>query len=112
MAAELASAGTMAAFSRDDERESDKYGVAYTMAAGYDPRGLATFFRKLMELEGGGQPSVFEGLLASHPATAERIADLEKRIARAGDPGGRLEKERYQQMRSRLWRLHRQNPEE
>ena len=102
----------MAAFSREDERESDKYGVAYTMAAGYDPRGLATFFGKLLKLEGDGHRSTFEGLLASHPATQERIADLEKRIARAGDPGGRLEKERYQQMRSRLWRLHQQNPEE
>lgn len=102
LAADLAGAGTMAAFSRDDERESDKYGVAYTVAAGYDPRGLATFFAKLHELEGGGQKGVFEGLMASHPATAERIADLRKRIARAGELGGRIEAERYRQMRSRL----------
>lgn len=112
LAADLAGAGAMAAFSREDERESDKYGVAYTMAAGYDPRGLVTFFGKLLKLEGGAHRSTFEGLLASHPATQERIADLEKRIARAGDPGGRLEEDRYQQMRSRVWRLSRQNPTE
>jgi len=112
LAANLVGGSTMAAFSREDEREADKYGVAYTVEAGYDPRGLATFFGKLMELEGDRQVTVFEGLMASHPATAERIQVLEKRIARVGDPGGRVEAERYQQMRSKLWRLSRASLQE
>lgn len=106
-AADLAGAGGMAAFSRDDEREADRYGVAYTIAAGYDPRGLVTFFTKLIEAESGRRPGGFEKLMSTHPATAERIRDIEKRITRAGDPGGRLEAERFQRMRARLERGYR-----
>ncbi|MFH1571493.1 MAG: M48 family metallopeptidase, partial [Gemmatimonadota bacterium] len=102
LASDLVGVSTMAAFSRDDERAADRYGVTYTIAAGYDPRGLETFFGKLLALEGGHQRGTFEGLLASHPATEERIRDLQERILRAGDPGGRLEAERYRQARSRL----------
>ncbi len=38
LAAELGAGGTFAQFSRDDERESDEFGVAYTIVAGYDLR--------------------------------------------------------------------------
>ena len=103
-AADLAEAGGMAAFSRDDEREADRYGVAYTIAAGYDPRGMVTFFTKLLEAESGRRPGGFGKLMSTHPATAERIRDIGKRITRAGDPGGRLEAERFQRMRARLER--------
>ena len=102
-AADLAEAGGMAAFSREDEREADRYGVAYTIAAGYDPRGLITFFTKLLEAESGGRRGLRKADV-HHPATAERIRDIEKRITRAGDPGGRLEAERFQRMRARLER--------
>ena len=103
-AADLAGSGTMAAFSRGDERDADRYGVAYTIAAGYDPRGLVTFFSKLLAMEGGGSRSSFDTLMSTHPATTERIRDIEKRITRAGDPGGRTEVERFAQMRERLKR--------
>ena len=108
-AADLAEAGGMAAFSRDDEREADRYGVAYTIAAGYDPGGLVTFFTKLLEAESGRRPGGFEKLMSTHPATAERIRDIEKLITRAGDPGGRLEAGRYQRMRARLERGYRRS---
>ena len=85
--ANLFEAGGMAAFSRDDEREADRYGVSYAIAAGYDPRGLATFFTKLLEAESGRRRGGFQKLMSTHPATAERIRYVEKRIARAGDPG-------------------------
>ena len=108
-AADLASAGGMAAFSRDDEREADRYGVSYTIAAGYDPRGLITFFTKLLEAGSGRRQGGFEKLMSTHPATAERIRDIEKRITRAGDPGGRLEAGRFQRMRARLERGYRRS---
>ena len=99
LTADLLKASTMAHFSRDDEREADLYGLRYAAAAGYDPRGLEAFFDKLLKLEGGGQQNVFEGLLASHPQTRDRIQLLRQRIERAGYSGGTLEQERYQQMR-------------
>jgi beta-barrel assembly-enhancing protease len=90
MAAQLGSAR----FSRDDEREADKYGVKYTIDAGYDPEGLLSFFAKLKKLEGGKRSDV-EKLLSSHPATDERIRDIEARIERYGAEGGKKNRERF-----------------
>ena len=94
IAAQLGSAGAMARFSRDDERQSDQYAVRYLAATGYDPSGLLTFFQKLQKLEGGKRSQV-EKLLATHPATQERISRIEKMIAQSGAEGGKLEKERF-----------------
>jgi predicted Zn-dependent protease len=94
LAANLGKASASAGFSRDDEREADKYGVKYSIAAGYDPRGLLTFFEKLQALEGRSR-SGLESLMASHPATEERIKDIEKRIAKAGNPSGKDYQERF-----------------
>ncbi len=102
LAAELGAGGSLAQFSRDDERESDEFGVAYTIAAGYDPRGLLTFFEKLRRLEAGGESDVLARFFASHPATDERIRRLEKRIERADSPTGDRAQARHQQMLTRL----------
>lgn len=104
LASQLIGASTMAAFSREDEREADLYGLRYAAAAGYDPRGLETFFEKLYNLEGGAQRGVFEGMLASHPDTRERIELLQRRIEQGGYTAGRLEEERYGQVLARLRR--------
>jgi predicted Zn-dependent protease len=88
------SAGAQAFFSRDDEREADEYGAKYLIAAGYDPRGLLTFFQKIKRLE-RGKRSGLDNLMASHPATEERIQRLEKMIWQAGSPKGRTEEERF-----------------
>ena len=107
LTADILEAGSMAEFSRDDEREADRYGVAYTIAAGYDPRGMITFFSRLLEAESARRPGYFEKLMSTHPATAERIRDIERRITRAGDPDGRLGAERFERMRARLKRGYR-----
>ena len=102
LTADILEAGGMARFSRDDERQADRYGVAYTIAAGFDPRGIITFFTKLREAEAGRRPGYFGKLMSTHPATAERIRDIERRITRAGDPGGRRGADRFERMRGRL----------
>jgi len=102
LAAQLVSASSMASFSREDEEEADKYGLRYAAAAGYSPAGLESFFVKLQTLEGGGSQGVFEGLLASHPATQDRIELLRRRIERGGYTGGKLVAARYQKIRARL----------
>jgi len=94
IATQLGQAGVMARFSRDDEREADQHGVKYLVAAGYDPRGLSTFFQKLQRMEGGKRSEV-EKLLATHPATTERIRRIEKMIASVGQPEGKTERERF-----------------
>lgn len=70
------------AFSRDAEREADRFGVELMLRAGGDPAGLARFF--------DGAPSSGPGALAwiaSHPTHAEReqaIREAARGQARAG----------------------------
>ncbi|MDA0334675.1 MAG: M48 family metallopeptidase [bacterium] len=100
IAANLAGAGAMARFSRDDERQADDFGVRYTIAAGYDPRGLITLFDKMARLEAGGGNSL-DRLLASHPATDERMARIRRRIEATSATGERRAA-RYQEMTQSL----------
>ncbi len=98
LAGQLAGAGAMARFGRDDERQADDYGVKYTAGAGYDPRGLIDLFAKM---DSGERAGSFAKLLASHPATDERIARIEGRIAKL-PPGGERHAERYLRMTATL----------
>ncbi len=92
--AQMATQLGQARFSRDDERQADRYGLRYVIDSGYDANGLLRFFEKLKALD-GGQRSQVEHLFASHPATDERLRDLEERIARAGAATGRSNAQRY-----------------
>ena len=64
-------------FSREDESEADEVGLQISKRAGYDPYGLAAFFRKLMAHEGGGPE-----FLSSHPASKKRVRAVERSIRR------------------------------
>lgn len=78
----FASMAYLNSFGRDAEREADVFAVRVMARAGYDPRGLVTFFETLKEESG---PSA-SGLLSSHPATAERIADTNALIRKTSLP--------------------------
>lgn len=80
-------------YSRDQELESDMLGVRYMTRAGYDPDGMASFFKKLrahQKIEGliAGDPNAAEqhNILATHPRTADRI---DQAIGLADNNGGR-----------------------
>ena len=94
IALDWGSAGALRRFSREDEHQADGYGVAYAIAAGYDPRGLLTFFERLQKTE-RGERSPWENLMATHPPTSERIRRIEEMIARAGNPRGQTYRERF-----------------
>ncbi len=76
-------------FSRDHELEADAVGFDYLLAAGIDPRGMISFFEKLMaeheRRQGGAGGSVELDFLSTHPATADRIEKLSRRLAEVGD---------------------------
>jgi len=74
----LAAAGYLSTFSREAEHEADAFAVQLLFRAGYDPRGLATFFATLRN-EGTRSAS---GFLSSHPATSARIANTRRLIGR------------------------------
>ncbi|MCP4006636.1 MAG: M48 family metalloprotease [bacterium] len=88
-------AGRMAAYSRDLEYSADRGGQILCAAAGYDPRGMATFLDSLMQSEklthGYSRNASF---LDSHPSSGQRstIARVQasemrwQRDASIGDP--------------------------
>ena len=90
----LAGTAYLNSFTREAEAEADDFAVDVMPGAGYDPRGMVTFFQTLRE-EGG--PSVPE-FLSSHPTSESRIQATTERIGRKpipesarADDGGRLE---------------------
>lgn len=78
-------------YSRDQEREADRVGHRYLVEAGLDPRGLPGFFERLEARggeEGGVLPAELEGVLGTHPVTAERIERLRRLSERSELAGG------------------------
>lgn len=61
-------------FSREQERESDRLGIDYLVAAGYDPQGAIglqeVFYRNLDKQQ---QPDWFNNLFRTHPFSRERL---------------------------------------
>jgi beta-barrel assembly-enhancing protease len=70
-------------YSRSDELDADRVGVEMLNTAGYDSRGLLTFFARL-DAEGGQIPGALE-FLSTHPTGERRAAALEK-LVRDGKP--------------------------
>jgi beta-barrel assembly-enhancing protease len=80
-------------YGRDQELESDHYGMKYMKLAGYEPRGAVTLqetFVRLSEAGGQKQQSWMEGLFASHPPSQERVAKnktMAEQLGKGGDVG-------------------------
>jgi len=70
-----------AKFSRTDEVQADEGGFNNVMRAGISPRGMLTFFQKLLAEEqasgGGGSTAAW---FADHPGTTDRIADIQRML--------------------------------
>jgi predicted Zn-dependent protease len=66
-------------FTREHEREADRVGLQLLEQAGFDPRGMATFFERLQKAT-----RVYEtaapSYLRTHPFPFERLADIQNRI--------------------------------
>lgn len=69
-------------FSRDKEEQADVLGLRVLDAAGYSADGLYNVMAKLSQLE--GESDWAESLLASHPASEERMLYLEELIQSKG----------------------------
>ena len=67
-------------YTRDYEREADRIGYETLSKAGFDPRGMSSFFTKLQRTNRLYDTSA-PAYLRTHPLTSERIADMDARIA-------------------------------
>jgi predicted Zn-dependent protease len=83
-------------YGREQELESDKYGMKYMKLAGYDVQGAVTLQETFVRLSGQGakEQSWLEGLFASHPPSQERV-DENRRTAQELGAGGEVGQERY-----------------
>jgi predicted Zn-dependent protease len=98
-----------AKFSRTDEIQADEGGFRNVMAAGISPRGMYTFFQKLLAEEqqsGGGGATA--GWFADHPGTQDRLADIQRMLSQV--PASQLNSlqsndSEFANMKARLARL-------
>jgi predicted Zn-dependent protease len=95
MASQAGSAAFMAKYGRDDELESDKYGMEYMAQAGYDPQAAVTLQETFVRLSASHQQDFISGLFASHPPSQDRV-DANREKAKTL-PGGKRYRQRYQQ---------------
>ncbi|CAC9531701.1 Exported zinc metalloprotease YfgC precursor [uncultured Gammaproteobacteria bacterium] len=83
-------------FTREHEWEADRIGAEMLQKSGFDPQGMANFFKKLKDSNNAQE------FLQSHPLSINRIADSLQRSARAPDVSKKSSFE-YTTIRAKLY---------
>ena len=94
MASQIGAAAWMAKYGRDDELESDHYGMNYMAKAGYDVQGAVELQEKFVELSKSQQGNFLSNLFASHPPSIQRVEENQARATTFS--GGKRYRDRYQ----------------
>ena len=82
-------------YGRDNELESDKYGMVYMSRAGYNPAEAIRVQEMFVRLSGGETPGRFATLFRSHPPSQHRV-DKNAETAKTLRQGGTVNRELYQ----------------
>ena len=86
-------------FSRDQEREADRYGLVYAYRAGYDPMGMIRVFELFKSMERSRPPE----WLSTHPLPETRIVEARKIIENLKPTGGLItDTEDFQRVKAKL----------
>ena len=107
-AIQVGGTAVFAKFSRGDERAADEGGFQNVARAGINPRGMLTFFEKLLaEEQNSGGASSASSWFADHPGTQDRIADIQRLLRENANrlTGLRNDSQSFQQMKRRLSQL-------
>jgi predicted Zn-dependent protease len=67
-------------YTREHEREADRVGVTLLDRAGFDPRGMVSFFERMQRANRLSEFKSAPSYLRTHPLTVERIADMQNRV--------------------------------
>lgn len=78
-------------FSRQDELQADLLAVRYAHRAGFDPRGMVTFLKRLQKEQREGPLAQATVYWRTHPLYQDRIARAEAEIARLNEPAAGTE---------------------
>jgi predicted Zn-dependent protease len=101
-AAGMMASGMFLKFSRDDEKEADRVGLAMLTKAGWDGRGMVELF-EILRRESKRDPASVEVFFSTHPPPQDRIADLQTAIARTRR--GRRDSQQFQRIKARLLKM-------
>lgn len=80
---QAAALNSQLSFSRDAEREADRFGLQMMRSAGYDPAGMSSMFARLAQnsrFNTGAGPSY----ASTHPMSIERMSDMQNRTREIG----------------------------
>ncbi|MEO8562431.1 MAG: M48 family metallopeptidase [bacterium] len=107
-AIQIGGAAVFAKFSRADEIQADDGGFQNVVRAGINPRGMLTFFQKLLADEQQSGSTSTSAWFSDHPGTQDRIADIQRMLAQT--PASQLASLRtdspsFQAVRRRLSQL-------
>jgi predicted Zn-dependent protease len=99
------------AYSRDQELEADMLAVRYMSRAGYDPRTLETFFRKMRQhtsitqrVRGRPDEDPAGNIMSTHPRTSDRIAQAIRLASVPPSANPRIGRDDYlQRIDGMLW---------
>ena len=94
--------GVFLKFSRDDESEADRVGLAIMTKAGWDARGMIELFETLRR-EQQRDPSSVEVFFSTHPSPADRVAALS--AATAQHRGGIHDTPEFRAVKARVLKL-------
>ena len=103
MGAEVVAALLNSKFSRDDERQSDHYGMTYMSRAGYDPYGAVRMQEVLLNESQGQQGDLISNMFSSHPPSQERI-NINRAFA-SQLPAGKNGRDEYHQRLASLFKV-------
>ncbi|MCB1634955.1 MAG: tetratricopeptide repeat protein [Xanthomonadales bacterium] len=101
VAGALTGYASLFAYNRDQERAADVFGLGQMWQAGYDPTAPARLWQSLLAEDAVRDKDLLSGVFATHPATAERVQNLQQ-MAAGIDCGSdcqsseRRQRERYQ----------------
>ncbi|MFW5969138.1 MAG: M48 family metalloprotease [Halofilum sp. (in: g-proteobacteria)] len=88
-------------YTRSNEYEADRIGIALLARAGYAPDGMTGFFEKLMRASGSDSSQVPE-FLRTHPLSQNRISEAASRADALKRPEQRRDTLTFQLMKARI----------
>lgn len=105
-AGQTALAGLFMKHSREAEREADRLGAKNLYDAGYESRGMVTFFEQLAAVR-ESKPNLLEQFFATHPAPDERAEHINDLLeAFPAKTSLRADSPEFQQIKQRLKQLY------
>lgn len=107
-AIQVGGTAVFAKFSRGDEVQADEGGFNNVVRTGINPRGMLTFFQKLLaEEQQSGGSSAASSWFADHPGTQDRIADIQRMLSENASrlTGLRNDSQAFVTMKRRLAQL-------